>query len=446
MLGVAELARSLHDREITSEQITREYLTAIEQQNPALNAYLTVMHDSAMQQASAADQRIQQGRAQSPLDGVPLALKDNIDVAGVAVTNGVGALRSRIASSDAEVTRRLRDAGAVILGKLNMDEAALGATTNNPHFGRCDNPCVPGDTPGGSSGGSGAAVAAGLCAAALGSDTLGSVRIPAAYCGVTGFLPGRGQVSRRGLSHLCCSLDQVGVQAHSSTDAAIVYDVIRGHDYRDDQSLLAADQPQPALDLSQASIATIDCGPFCDADVGAEITANLLHVQTYLASRNYAVADPLPTPTAFTDLRRASLLVIEAEGSVACKDWLELEGVSRSLRKFLNYGGQLPAHKIELARAAMRDARIAWQSLLQGYDFLLLPSAPQHSFPHDAAVPDNQADFTTPASVAGLPAISVPTGRTSCGRFQSVQLVCRNGGEPALLAMAAQIEEEFGID
>ncbi len=444
--GVADISRQLRNGELTSEQLTLDYLAAIDRLNPTLNAYITVLHDSALQQAKAADKRIRRGQSKSPLDGVPLALKDNIDVADVPVTNGVGALRDRIAESDAEVTRRLRQAGAVILGKLNMDEAALGATTNNPHFGRCDNPRVPGDTPGGSSGGSGAAVAAHLCAAALGSDTLGSVRIPAAYCGVAGLLPGSGQVSRRGLSHLSVSLDRVGVLARNSDDAGIVYDVIRGYDYIDDQSQLAAEQIQSGVDLAGASIAMIDCAPFCNSNDGADIMASTRRVLDYLASRGHRVTDHLPIPCDFTELRRASLLVIEAEGSVACSDWLQRDGVSQTLRKFLQYGAELPAHKIELARTALRAGRVAWQSLLQQHDFLLLPSAPQLSFPRHASVPDNQADFTTPASVAGLPAISIAVGRAANGRCLSVQLIGRSGSERSLIAMARTIEEEFGID
>lgn len=443
---IAQTARLLREGALTSMQITREYLAGIARMNTELNAFITVMHDDALAAAAAADQRLQSGTQRSLLDGIPLALKDNIDCIGAPVTNGVGALRNRLAARDAEVTQRLRTAGAVILGKLNMDEAALGATTNNPHFGACSNPRVAGDTAGGSSGGSAAAVAANLCAAALGSDTLGSVRLPAAYCGVTGFLASRGQVSRRGLSHLSISLDQIGVLARSCGDAAAVYDVIVGHDPYDEQSWPCAGFEPVAPPSGGFKIATVDCAGFCDAPDVVAIASAVSRARAALTDAGHSLVETLAAPTDFTALRRSALLVIEAEGAVACSDWLYQDGVSESLRRFLDYGARQPAQRIEYARAQLREARLAWRQLLRRHDFLLLPTAPQCSFPLDAAAPANQADFTTPASVAGLPAISVACGRSVAGRCLSVQLIGRPAREADLLALGAQLETGIRID
>ena len=186
-----------------------------------LNAFVALSEQSALADAKRAGERARQRRRLGVLDGIPIALKDNIDVAGMPTTNGLGGL-PRMADTDAAVTQRLRRAGAIILGKLNMHEAALGGTTDNPHHGRTHNPYRMGFSPGGSSGGSGAAVAAGLCAAALGTDTAGSIRLPASYCGVVGFKPTYQRVSMQGIVPLHRRLDHVGPLTRTVADAGIL--------------------------------------------------------------------------------------------------------------------------------------------------------------------------------------------------------------------------------
>ena len=186
----------------------------------ALNAFIHVAGDFASEQARESDRRRAPGNPRSSLDGVPIAIKDNIDVVGLPTTNG---LATRwMPSADAPVIRRFRDAGMVILGKLNMHEGALGATTDNRHYGRCVHPALPGFTPGGSSGGSAAAVAAGLCPVALGTDTMGSVRIPAAYCGIVGFKPSQTYWPVIGVMPLAFGLDTIGPLARSVEDIAVL--------------------------------------------------------------------------------------------------------------------------------------------------------------------------------------------------------------------------------
>ncbi len=447
-LGVVGLARAYRKGELSAETAVTWYLDQIAKKNPVLNAYLQVFDKSALEQARSADARRSQGQAISSLDGVPVALKDNIDVGGTVTTNGVGALRERIARETAFVAQQLDNAGCIVLGKLNMDEAALGAATLNPHFGRTDNPVMPGDTPGGSSGGSGAAVSGGLCAAALGTDTLGSVRIPAAYCGVVGLLGTRGMVSRTGVCALSPTLDQVGVLARSVVDASSIYSALCGYDSRDDQSFPSADRfgatlsgIEQAGDVARLRIGRIDYGQHCDGDNADQIIRRMNQISDQLVARGNRVERAVTPPVEFTALRHAALLVIEAEGYVATSDWLNEEQVSGSLVKMLNYGARQPASRIEQCRAQLRQARLAWQQVCEQYDLLMLPTAPQTSFAHDAAIPVSQADFTAPASVAGLPSISLPAGQAADGRYFGVQLVGPPRGETRLLRFAKQFEE-----
>ena len=205
--------------------VTEAYLERIARINPRILAFTALDIDNARAAAAESAVRIARGEPR-PLEGVPFGIKANIDIEGLATTAGVAARRDDVATSDAAVVTRLRDAGAVILGHLNMHEAALGATTDNPAYGRTENPHRIGRTPGGSSGGSGAAVAAGLCAAALGTDTMGSVRIPAAYNGVYGLKPTHGLVPDDGLVFLARRLDSIGPLARSVADLAAVMAVL----------------------------------------------------------------------------------------------------------------------------------------------------------------------------------------------------------------------------
>ncbi|MGB7302509.1 MAG: amidase [Burkholderiaceae bacterium] len=448
-LGVLGLAAAYRDGNITALAAVSWYLDRIARCDPALHAFVQVFAPTALENARAADARRADGRALSMLDGIPIALKDNIDLAGTTTANGVGALRQRIPSESAFVAARLQAMGCIVLGKLNMDEAALGATTNNPHFGRTDNPFMPGDTPGGSSGGSAAAVGAGLCAAALGTDTLGSVRLPAAYCGVVGFMGTRGMVSRAGVCALSHSLDQVGVLARRVDDAAALFAGLCGYDPQDDQSLAIADDFGKAIfpfyqtaEPAKYSLGFVDVAHACDGDNQAAVVQGIVRLAEKMRAAGHWVDDPAGPPVGYPGLRRAALLVIEAEGYHACADWLQRDGVSESLRRMLSYGAGQPASKIEAARAELRAARKAWQLVAKPYDFLLMPTAPQTSFIADGPVPVSQADFTSPASVAGLPAISLPAGRAPDGRALSVQIIGTAGADARLLHFAGHIEHE----
>jgi aspartyl-tRNA(Asn)/glutamyl-tRNA(Gln) amidotransferase subunit A len=212
-LGISEALARMRAHELSPVELVRAYLERIEQLNPVLNAYLTVLAEGALAAAKAAEQTLMQGIEGGPLHGVPVALKDNCEVAGVRMTAGTKFLQEHVSTSDSEVAARLRRAGAILLGKLHLHEWAIGATTRNPHFGPCRNPWDPARIPGGSSGGSGAAVAADMTLAAIGTDTGGSVRIPAALTGVAGLRPTVGRVSVRGVVPVSWTFDAIGPMA-----------------------------------------------------------------------------------------------------------------------------------------------------------------------------------------------------------------------------------------
>jgi aspartyl-tRNA(Asn)/glutamyl-tRNA(Gln) amidotransferase subunit A len=225
-LSLVEAMALLRRKAVSPVELAQACIARIERLNPALNAFITVTAEQALQQAREAEAQIQRGQWRGPLHGMPLALKDLIDTAGIRTTAASAVFKDRIPTEDAEVVRRLKAAGAVLLGKLNMHEFAYGGTSVPSYYGAVHNPWNLGRIAGGSSGGSGAAVAAGLCFGALGSDTAASVRHPAAYCGVVGLKPTYGRVSTRGVIPLSWSLDHIGPLCRSAADAALLLEAI----------------------------------------------------------------------------------------------------------------------------------------------------------------------------------------------------------------------------
>jgi Asp-tRNA(Asn)/Glu-tRNA(Gln) amidotransferase A subunit family amidase len=439
MASVAETRAALDAGSISASALTQAYLNAIDAENPKLNAYIHVLHDSALKAAQQSDQRRAQHRTLGPLDGIPLAIKNNIDIAGVATTAGMATRRERIATEDAVVIARLRAAGAVILGTLNMHEAALGATTDNLHYGRCHNPWRHDYTAGGSSGGSAAAVAAGLCTAALGTDTMGSVRIPASYCGVAALKPASGCISLRGVVPVSKRLDSVGVIGRKVGDLLPLLDVLAGYD---------------ALDIAsnaEASDTTSRSGRTDPKKLRFGCVANLdvCEVGRDIAARFMAALDALnlnPTTVSFSDydfgkVRRAGLLVCESEMLIAhFADWSDhRELFSGELKRLLTWAESKRA--IDLARADLNvdQAVIKMRLVFERVDVLLTPTTPQTAFAFDAGVPANQADLTSVANLAGLCAVSVPMG-TLAGLPIGFQLLAPAGRERQLLALAERFE------
>jgi aspartyl-tRNA(Asn)/glutamyl-tRNA(Gln) amidotransferase subunit A len=373
-----------------------------------------------------------------PLAGMTLGVKDNIAVAGMPWTAGLNAFRDRVAHADAPCVAALRGAGAAILGKLAMHEGALGATTDVPRL--CHNPRRHGHTPGGSSGGSAAAVAAGFVQLALGTDTMGSVRIPAAYCGVVGLKPTAGLVPRSLVEPLSHTLDHVGILAATPQDAARALAAMVAVDPAD-----PASRPAPpgwhALTAAPPRLAGMRIGipdPVLNAPVEPALRHALDQAARSLGRRGAEVADlPMPgwDPGA---ARRAGLLLIEAEAAAIHHALLEdPRAASPAFRAALAYGRDAGAVRIVRALHRLAETRAAALHALDACELLLLPTTPQRAFPHGTPPPADQADFTALANIAGLPAIALPWPVESGGLPASVQLVGPPHAEALLTAVAA---------
>ncbi|MCX5577682.1 amidase [Kaistia terrae] len=437
------LAGDLAAGRTSAVALTRAALERIAETNADWRIFITIAPETALAEAEASDARRAEGRTLGPLDGIPIAIKDNIDVAGMPTTVGTAAYRNRHPARDAAVIARLRDAGAVILGKLNLHEGALGATTDNPTYGRCENPRVPGSTPGGSSGGSGAAVAGALVAIALGTDTMGSVRIPAAYCGNWGLKPTKGLVGTSGLAYLSWTLDTIGPLANSPEDLALAIRAMAGPDSDDPRSVATPEgwDPTPTktslkgLVLGRPSV--VD-SVACEPEVRAAYDALLARAVAEGAIIKDVAIDGWDTGKA----RRAGLLISEAEaGSLLGADLDTLgDGFSDGFRRFLDYGRKAPGERIAAAYAALDRLGLAARQALDGVDALILPTAPQRAFAHGAPAPADQADFTALANIAGLPAIAFPLPGDP--KPNSAQLVGRAFEEGKLLGIAKAL---FGL-
>src|ERR1700686_5084385 len=232
-ISISEAADLLHRKKISPGDLATACLDRIERLNPVLNAFITVTHEGAMAQARVAEDEISRGQWRGPLHGIPIGLKDLIDTAGVRTTCGSALFAERVPTEDALVVQRLKRAGAVLIGKQNLQEFAYGGTSASSHFGAVHNPWNPKHIAGGSSGGSAAAVAAGMCFGAIGSDTGGSIREPAAFCGVVGLKPTYGRVSTRGGFPLSWSLDHVGPICRNVRDTVLMLEAIAGYDVLD---------------------------------------------------------------------------------------------------------------------------------------------------------------------------------------------------------------------
>jgi aspartyl-tRNA(Asn)/glutamyl-tRNA(Gln) amidotransferase subunit A len=434
------LVADLKSGRISASARTDIALQRIAAENDRSRIFISVDADGARAAARASDNRRAAGQGLGPLDGIPVAIKDNIDVAGLPTTDGTGFYRDRIRSVDAFVVARLRAAGAVITGKLNMHEGALGATTDNPFWGRCENPLAEGYTPGGSSGGSGAVVAAGIAPLALGSDTMGSVRIPAAYCGVWGLKPTRGLFSSRGLSHLSWTLDTIGPIATGPDGLRAAMTVMAEVDPAD---LLTADIPSE-WHRSPASVVAVE-----SCTIGVPDYAALADCEPAVLKGFSAFLDRLgpagvtlqPIDIAGWDpgkARRAGLLLSEAEGGALIGADLDRggDGFSDGFRTLIDYGRSVRGERLASAYREIEALRLATQAALRHVDAILLPTAPQRAFAHGTPAPVNQADFTAIANIAGCPAVAFPLPAGDGGMPISAQVVGPRWSEHRLLAIA----------
>lgn len=353
---------------------------------------------------------------EGPLAGLTVGVKANIAVKGMPFHAGIGAWEDRIADEDAEVVRRLREAGAAIVGITNMEEGALGAKTDNPHFGATHNPHRHGYSPGGSSGGSGAAVAAGLCDVALGTDTMGSVRIPAAHCGIYGFKPATDRVSQDGLIPADPSLDAIGPLA------------------RDLETLERAARVMSRFGESQlgsGAHSVIDHDVELHPAVDEAFQAALGHFDDPVTSK---------APYSLSRTRYAGFVGVS---KFLAEDLAET-ATSEQLTKLLTYGPRRSAEKWNKDRQILTETRKWMRGLVEDGGFVVLPTVPNPPFPHSEPEPAAQADFTCLANIAGLPAISIPAGWTEDGLPVGVQIIGEEGAEAGLFRVARELDSKLG--
>ncbi|MFL0672609.1 MAG: amidase [Erythrobacter sp.] len=354
---------------------------------------------------------------EGPLAGLTFGIKANIAVQGLPWHAGIGSLAGRIAARDAATVAALRQAGAAVIATLHMEEGALGAKTDNPHFGPVHNPHRIGFSPGGSSGGSGAAVAAGIVDAALGTDTMGSVRIPASHCGVYGFKPATARVSQDGLEPADLSLDAIGVLARDLATleraARVISDfgegaiagsgvTLAGHGVEVD--------PQVARAFDTA----------CAALGSAPASAHLTHLQSRI--------------------RWAGFISV----SKAMAAHLAGVSVSDHLARLLTYGPRRKDADWAEDQAILAATAAEVRRLVSAHGFLILPTVPNLPFPHTQAEPPGQADFTCLANIAGLPAISIPAGWSADSLPIGVQIITGEGAEAGLFAFATKLDQSLG--
>lgn len=354
------------------------------------------------------------------LAGLTVGVKANIAVAGMPWTAGCEVYRGRVAPKDAAVVTKLRAAGAAIIGMLNMEEAALGAKTDNPWFGKTQNPHKTGYTPGGSSGGSGSAVAAGLCDIALGTDTMGSVRIPAAYCGVYGFKPAQTSVSQEGLELAEEWLDCIGPLARSldllESAARVMTDFGDG-------------------DAASGPLVTLaETGVDCELEV-IEKFRDVIR----LAGSEIAVAQ-LAHP--LSRIRFAGFIKTSKAMAAHFADAGQ-DKLSANLQKLLTYGPKRSDADWAEDQAILAETAQAVQDIVAKHAAIILPTAPQGAFSHSDYAPANQADYTCLANIANLPAISLPMGVDDAGMPLGLQIVGRTGNEADLFQLAREFDAKL---
>jgi aspartyl-tRNA(Asn)/glutamyl-tRNA(Gln) amidotransferase subunit A len=448
-MTIEQVAPRVAAREVSPVDLVEALLGRIQQDGARLNAFITVDARGARGEAARAEAEIQSGCYRGPLHGVPVALKDNIWTAGLRTTAGSRILAGFVPVDDATVVRRLRRAGAIVIGKTNMSEFAYGATNNNPHYGATRNPWDLLHITGGSSGGSAAAVAAGCAYAALGTDTGGSVRIPAALCGVMALKATFGRVSCDGTMPLVPRYDHVGTIARSVGDLAIMLRAIAGHDARDPMTSTAAvpDWPRALREGPQSFLLGCPREYFFDR-LAPEVTAAMDDaVRTFerLGTRVREVRLPDLQAAASRCARYALAEATNVHRRMGFFPARALE-YGEDVRRRLEQGDAVGAEDAVAAGEAERDIDAALDDALAGVDAILAPTTPVAApmigenrvtiGGEDEPVRNALIRLNRPANIAGLPAITVPCGRTSGGLPIGLQIIAPPFSETRLLQIA----------
>ena len=437
-----EVARLIQQREISPVELTTLSLEAIEQTNPTQNAFRLVMAEHALEAARTAQTEIADGNYRGPLHGMPIAVKDLMDIAGETTAAGSKVLADRVATEDSEGVRLLCEAGAVITGKTSMPEFAFSPASNNQHYGPVPNPWNNERDSGGSSSGSGAAVAGGLVYGATGSDTGGSIRMPATLCGIVGLKPTFGRVSARGAVTLSWSLDHIGPMTRTVLDAAIMLDVLAGYDDGDARTRRVpaggyADSVEGGVEGLRVALISDDGGGSMGTPAVLDgLAAGVATLESAGASVEHVV---IPELADFSALYGA-LLVIEAAAyyEVFLRERPDDLGEFARDRLLLAYAYS-PAFFVQgsQARAALRR-RI--EERLAGYDLVTVPGMP-HEAPPLGVVQQNTR-YTGPFNALGWPAIVVPVDLGADNLPVAIQLAARPWQEPLVLRAGRVVERD----
>lgn len=471
-----EAAKRIRGKEISSRELTRALLDRIERFNPGINAYITVLPERAMREASACDEAQAQGRLLGPLHGVPVGLKDIFCTRGIRTTCGSGILKDFLPPYDAAVTERIRSSGAVLLGKQNMDEFAMGSSTETSRFGPVRNPWDFDRIPGGSSGGTAAAVASGLCFAGVGTDTGGSIRQPAALCGVVGMKPTYGRVSRYGMIAFASSLDQAGPITRTVPDAAAVLSIIAGHDRRDSTSVnipvpdyhAAVERgvnglkvglpreyfdgegldPEVRMAVGKALEALTSQGAKA-VDVSLPHTSHALSVYYIIAP-----AEASSNLARYDGVRYGHRARTDG-GLIEMMSRTRSEGFGEEVKRRIMIGtyalssGYYDAYygKAQKVRTLIRRD---FEAVFSKVDVLLTPTSPTTAFRLGERTDDPLTMYlsdiyTIPCNLAGIPGISVPCGMSREGLPIGAQILGNSFSEETVLSAAAAVERAIPL-
>ena len=471
---IATVRDALLTKKTSARELANDFYTRIERRNPELNAFLALCPERAYAQADRVDAAVAEGKPLPPLAGVPVAIKDVISTQGVRTTCGSKILENYTPPYDATAIERLENAGAVILGKTNCDEFAMGSSNENSAYGAVRNPAALDRVPGGSSGGSAAAVAAGLSVVALGTDTGGSIRQPGAYCGIPALMPTYGRVSRYGLIAFASSLDRIGPFATNINDAATVMSIIAGHDSNDSTSASVsvpdylAEMEKPVTGL-RIGVPEDYFGEGLDPEVKAKVQAGIALLEKLGCRRaplkmphtDYAIATyyVVATAEASSNLARYDgvRFGLRVQGSTLMDMYRKTRerGFGPEVKRRIMLGtyalssGYYDAYYLRAQKVRSLIAR-DFSNAFEKVDAILTPTAPIPAFKLGEKTADPLqmylADiYTVTGSLAGIPGISVPCGKTAAGLPIGMQIFASHFGEARILQLARAFEKAGGF-
>jgi aspartyl-tRNA(Asn)/glutamyl-tRNA(Gln) amidotransferase subunit A len=444
LLPLEAASTLIHTRRASSVDLVRACLDRITRHDRELGAFITLTSDGALDEAKRADADLANGVDRGPLHGIPIALKDLYDTAGVRTTGGSRIFADRVPERDGAVVERLRDAGAVFLGKLNLHEWALGVTNQNPHFGPACNPWDTSRIPGGSSGGSAIAVASGFCCVSPGSDTGGSIRIPAALCGVAGLKPTYGRVSLRGVIPLAWTLDHAGPLARTVGDLALTLNAIAGHDPLDPSSADVSSEDYTAgIEDGIKGVRVIVPANYFFDDVDPEVDAAVREAARVLASLGASLTEAALPRVELLGAQRAILLT---DAAAYHREHLRERAadIGADVLTRLRTGQTFTGTDYAQARRDRDELRREWLAVLREQDIILSPTtlitAPPRDGQDAVAAAQRLTANTLPFNLTGLPAISIPCGFTHAGLPIGLQLAAGPWRERLLLRVARAYE------